>query len=94
MLLLSSFTQAIRAGVTRTHFAQAETGATSPLLSIPRSHLSLAAPTHQVVAVTEHRLETRPHLLQHGISCVMPPTVVDLLEVVDVDHEEDQVGTV
>ena len=54
----------------------------------------LAAPAHQVVAVAEHLQQPVAHLHQHGIAGGMTMAVVDLLEQVDVDHEEDQVGIV
>ena len=53
-----------------------------------------AAPTHQVISLAEHRLQTAAHLHQDGIAGGMAVRVVDGLEVVDVDQEKDQVGVV
>jgi hypothetical protein len=45
-----------------------------------------------VVALAEGLLQALAHLHQHGIAGGMSVLVVDLLEVVDVDQEEDEVG--
>ena len=52
----------------------------------------LATPAHQVVVVAEAVVQALRHLHQHRIAGGVAVFVVDLLEVVDVDHEEQQIS--